>query len=155
VLEFVEGGFQFLAFAGTGEDAVKPCPHSNALVIVEAKYHSGKSSTVPTADLQSSEQPSDQLVREWDACRPDVAAEARYESDLQEAMNSSHHVLIYLTDAKRNRASRRAHRVYRAARGHRKDPDSPRALAHPHPQPAGRGTRCRIPCNGSPCRLVS
>ena len=37
----------------------------------------------------------------------------------------------------------------------REDPDSPGTLAHPHPQPAGRGTRCRLPCNGSRCRLVS
>jgi len=28
-------------------------------------------------------------------------------------------------------------------------------LAHPHPQPAGGGTRCHIPCNGSHCRLIS
>jgi hypothetical protein len=37
----------------------------------------------------------------------------------------------------------------------REDPDPPGTLAHPHPQPAGRGTRCRLPCNGSHCRLVS
>ena len=46
-------------------------------------------------------------------------------------------------------------RVYRAARGHREDPDSPGILAHPHPQPAGGGTRCHILCNGSHCRLIS
>jgi hypothetical protein len=37
----------------------------------------------------------------------------------------------------------------------REDPHPPRGVARPHPQPAGRGTRCRIPCNGSHCRLVS
>ena len=37
----------------------------------------------------------------------------------------------------------------------REDPDSPGTLAHPHPQPASRGTRCRLPCTGSRGRLVS
>ena len=38
------------------------------------------------------------------------------------------------------------HRVHRATRSHREDPDSPGTLAHSHQQPAGRGTRCLIPC---------
>jgi hypothetical protein len=44
----------------------------------------------------------------------------------------------------------------------REDPDSPRPVLCPElvegarlsPQPAGRGTRCHIPCNGSPCRVI-
>ena len=37
----------------------------------------------------------------------------------------------------------------------REDPDPPGTLAHPHPQPAGRGTRCRLPCNGSHRRVTN
>jgi len=37
----------------------------------------------------------------------------------------------------------------------REDPDSPRALACPSPQPASGGTRCHIPCNGSHCRVIN
>jgi hypothetical protein len=60
---------------------------------------------------------------------------------------SAHVSPVYRTDAD--------HRVHRATRSHREDIAPPGTPAHPHPQPAGRGTRCRIPCNGSHCRLVS
>jgi hypothetical protein len=49
-------------------------------------------------------------------------------------------------------SSRRS--LHRATRGDREDSRSSRALAGGIPQSPSRGTRCRIPCTGSRCRVI-
>jgi hypothetical protein len=69
---------------------------ANLLVIIEAKYYSGKSGSTP---LPTSPNPvnedKDQLVREWHACSP-TAETSKYDPMLRAAVERCTRVLLYL-----------------------------------------------------------
>lgn len=81
------------------------------LLIVEVKYHSGKSGKdSSTAAAGAAERPDvkDQLVREWRACSREAALQ-NYPEELREAIRSCDRVLVYLV--KRGRVVRERHAV--------------------------------------------
>jgi len=67
------------------------------LVLIEAKYLSGKSGTGVAAVIPQSglEEVTDQLVREWNACSRSADMQG-YPNDLREAIKSCARVLVYL-----------------------------------------------------------
>jgi hypothetical protein len=80
------------------------------LVIVEAKYHSGKSgkdSSAAAAGLTERDDVKDQLVREWRACSPQAALSS-YPAALRSAIGSCDPVLVYLVQRRRLARERQA-----------------------------------------------
>jgi hypothetical protein len=80
------------------------------LVIIEAKYHSGKSGKGSSATATGGDEGhdgKDQLVREWRACSPE-AARSSYPEALCGAIGSCDRVLIYLVQRRRQARERQA-----------------------------------------------
>jgi len=80
------------------------------LVIVEAKYHSGKSGkdlSATAAGSNEGDDVKDQLVREWRACSPEAALPS-YPEALRGAIDSCDRVLIYLVQRRRQARERQA-----------------------------------------------
>jgi hypothetical protein len=92
---------------GTQPDVLLQIGHR--LLVIEAKYGSSKSAGAQdvndTSEADSDKSMSDQLLREWRACRHGAPGIAWYPSELRDAIEHCQIDLLYLVSARRTSSS--------------------------------------------------